>query len=98
MQDKPKSVHRTNKLSLTARFSEHTRYIKKNYPHSACALYILQNLHGYGTMILLQPVHTTTMLLPYEQLFIQHYYHKRKLIPEQRRGEPDLLLQLAYDS
>jgi hypothetical protein len=37
-------------------------------------------------------------LLPYEQLFIQNYHHKGKLIPEQHRGEPNPLLQLACDN
>jgi hypothetical protein len=88
--------------SLTARFREHTRYIKNNNPQSAYALHILENLHKYGTindtMTLLQPVNNTAMLLPYEQLFIQNYYHKEKLIPEQHRSEPNPLLQLAYDT
>jgi hypothetical protein len=82
--------------SLTARFREHTHYIKNNDPQSAYAQQILQNLHEYSTindtMSLLQTVHTATMLLPYEQLFIHNYHHKGKLIPEQQRGEPNPLL------
>jgi hypothetical protein len=88
--------------SLTARFREHTRYIKNNNPQSAYALHILENLHEYGTIddniTLLQPVKNTTMLLPYEQLLIQNYHHKGKLILEQHRGEPNPLLQLAYNT
>jgi hypothetical protein len=88
--------------SLTARYREHTRYIKNNDSQSAYALHILQNLHEYGTIndtvTLLQPIHTTTLLLPYEQLFIQNYHQKGKLIPEQQRAEPKPLLQLAYNT
>jgi hypothetical protein len=69
---------------------------------SVYAQHILQNLHEHNTitdtMTSLQPVHTTTTLLSYEQLFIQNYHHKRKLIPEQYRGEPKPLLQLAFDT
>jgi hypothetical protein len=89
-------------ISLTARFREHTRYIKNNDPQSAYALHILENLYEYGTingtMTLVQPVNNTAMLLPYEQLFIQNYHHKGKHIPEQHRGEPNPLLQLAYNT
>jgi hypothetical protein len=45
-------------------------------PQSAYAQRILQNLHEYGTitdkMSLLKPVRNATMLIPYEQFFIQH--------------------------
>jgi hypothetical protein len=78
--------------SLAARFREHTHYIKNNNPQFTYAQHILQNLYKYSTitdtMSLLQPVHTSTTLLPYEQLFIQNYYHEGKRIPEQQRGEP----------
>jgi hypothetical protein len=88
--------------SLTPRFHEHTHYIKNTDAQSAYAQHILQNLLAYGTindtMSLLQPVHTATMLLQYLQLFIQNYHHKGKLIPEQHRGEPNPLLQLAFDT
>jgi hypothetical protein len=73
-----------------------------NYHQETEIKHILQDLREYGTitdtMSLLQPVHTTTMLLPYEQLFIQNYYHEEKRIPEQHRGEPNPLLQLAFDT
>jgi hypothetical protein len=49
-------------------------------------------------MSLLQPVHSATMLLSYEQLLIQNYYHEEKLIPEQHRGQPNPLLQLTFDT
>jgi hypothetical protein len=77
-------------------------FVRVLNPQSAYAQHILQNLHKYGTindtMLLLQPVHTTTMLVPYEQLFIQNYHHMGKLIPQQHRGEPNPLLQLAFNT
>jgi hypothetical protein len=36
--------------SLTARYHEHTRYVKNNNPQTAYALHILQNLHEYGAI------------------------------------------------
>jgi hypothetical protein len=59
-------------------------------------------MHEYGTitdtMSLFKPVHNTTMLIPYEQFFIQTFHHNGKLIPEQCSGEPNPLLQLAIDT
>jgi hypothetical protein len=46
------------------------------------------------TQCLLKPVHTTTMLIPYEH----RNHHNGKLIPEQYSGEPNPLLQLAVDT
>jgi hypothetical protein len=43
--------------NLTARFLEHTRYIKKNELKSAYALHILNNQHEYG------PIQDTMHLL-----------------------------------
>jgi hypothetical protein len=83
-------------------FRTHTRYIKNNEPQSVHAQHILQNLQEYSTttdtMPLLRPVHTVTMLFPYEQRFIQNYHHEGKLIPEQHGGESNQLLQLAFDA
>jgi hypothetical protein len=49
-------------------------------------------------MTLLQPIQSTTLLLPYEQMFIHRYHQKGKLIPEQQRGEPNPLLQRSHDN
>jgi hypothetical protein len=67
----------------------------------AYAQHILQNLHEYGyitdTMSLLKPIHKTSMLIPYEQLFIQTFHHNGNLIMEQGTGEQNPLFQLLID-
>jgi len=64
---------------LTQRYCEHIRYIRNNNPQSAYAQYIVRNQHEYGTitvtMTLLKPIHKTSLLIPYEQLFIQTYQY-----------------------
>jgi hypothetical protein len=84
-------VHRTKKPSLKLRFQEHTRYIKHNEPQSAYALHILKCKHEYGTirdtMSLLKHMDKPSLLLPYEQMYIQLFQHNNRLIQEQRRNE-----------
>jgi len=71
-------------------------------PQSAYAQHILQNLHEYGsitdTVYLLKPIHKTSILIPYEQLFIQTFHHNGNLITEQGTGEQNPLFQLAIDT
>jgi hypothetical protein len=60
----------------------HIRYIRNNNPHSAFAQHILNNQHEYGTieeiMKLLKPLNHTSVLIPYELLFIQsHHQHSQ---------------------
>jgi len=38
-----------------------------------------------------------SMLIPYEQLFIQTFHHNGNLITEQGTGEQNSLFQLAID-
>jgi len=38
-------------------------------------------------MSLLKPVNKGPLLNPFEEFFIQSYYHHNKLIPEQNTGE-----------
>jgi len=68
----------------------------------AYAQHILQNLHEYGsitdTMSLLKPIHKTSVLIPYEQLFIQTFHHDENLITEQGTGEQNPLFQLTIDT
>jgi len=45
-------------------------------------------------MTLLKSEQKTHMLIPYEQLYIQTYPHNGHLIPEQRTGDTNPLLQL----
>jgi hypothetical protein len=88
--------------NLNQRYREHIRYIRNNDPQSAYAQHILQNLHEYGsityTMSLLKPIHKTSILIPYEQLFIQTFHHNRSLITEQGTDEQNPLFQLAIDT
>jgi hypothetical protein len=85
---------------LKQRYREHIRYIRNNDPQSAYALHILQNAHEYGnitdTMALLKPIQKTSMLLPYEQFYIQLYHHEDILISEQGTGEQNPLFKLAF--
>jgi hypothetical protein len=87
--------------NLTLRCREHIRYIKNNVPQSAYAQNILHNIHEYRTptetMTLLKPIRDTTMLIPYEQLFIQAFHQNGKLVPEQQSNEPNPLFQLIID-
>jgi len=86
----------------TQGYCEHIRYIRNNDPQSAYAQHILRNQHEYGTitdtMTLLKPVHKTSLLIPYEQLFIQTYQYNDTLITEQNRGDPNPLFQLPIDT
>jgi len=72
---------------LIQKYREHICYIRNNDPQSAYAQHILRNQHEYGsitvTMTLLEPIHKTSLLIPYEQLFIQTYQHNGTLITEQ---------------
>ena len=70
---------------------EYIRYIKNNDPRLAYALHILNCRHEYGnindTMTLLKQINTPTLLLPYEQMYIQSFHHNNELIPEQHPNE-----------
>jgi hypothetical protein len=78
----------TNKI----RCREHMRYIRNNDPQSAYATHILETGHEYGNMAdilsMLRPVSRTTLLLPYEQLYIQNLHQRDKLIIEQYAPRP----------
>jgi hypothetical protein len=49
-------------------------------------------------MTLFKHEHKTSMFIPYEQLFIETYYHNGHLITQQNMGEPNPLFQLVIDS
>ena len=76
--------------NLNQRYRERIPYIRNNDPQSVYAQHILQNLHEYGsftaTMSLSKPIHKTSVLIPYEQLFIQIFHHNGNLIAEQGTG------------
>ena len=88
--------------NLNYRYREHISYIRNNDPQSAYAQHILQNLHEYGsitdTMSLLKPIHKTSMLIPYKQLYIQTFHHNGNLVTEQGTCEQNPLFQLAIDT
>jgi len=87
--------------SLKQRYQEHIRYMKHNEPQSAYALHILNNKHKYGpikdTMALLKHTDKSTMLIPYERLYIQSYHHHKRLIPEQHISELNPMYQLIHN-
>ena len=80
------------------RFQEHTRYIRNNDPRSSYALHIFNCRHEYGniddTMILLKQVNKPSLLLPYEQMFIQSLHHSNELIDEQQAIEHSPMYEL----
>jgi hypothetical protein len=92
------SIGQTSR-NLAQRYREHIRYIRNNDPQSAFAQHILRNAHEYGTitdtMTLLKRIHKTSLLIPYEQFFIQSFHHEDNLIPEQGTGEHNPLFKLA---
>jgi hypothetical protein len=88
--------------NLNHRYREHIRYSRNNDPQSAYAQHFVQNLHEYGsitdTMSIIKPIHKTSMLISYEQLFIQTFHHNGNLITEHGTGEQNPLFQLAIDT
>ena len=83
------------------RYQEHTRYLKHSDPQSAYALHISNNKHEYGpinnTMTLLKHINKTTLLIPFEHLYIESRYHHKQLVPEQHIGECNPIFQLIHD-
>jgi len=88
--------------NLKSRFREHIRYIKNNDPRSAYALHILNCKHDYGniddTMILFKQINTPTLLLPYEQMYIQSFHHNNEFIPEQHLNEHNSMFDLLHSN
>jgi hypothetical protein len=48
-------------------------------------------------MTLLQQTTQTSVLIPYEQFFIQSLYYRKELIWEQNTGENNPMYQLVFD-
>jgi len=86
---------------IVLRYQEHIRYIRYNNPQSAYALHILQNQHEYGqmnsTMTLFKPLNNPSLLLPYEQYYIQSLHQEGRLILEQSPGETNPLFQTVIN-
>jgi len=87
---------------LKQRYQEHIRHIRNNNPQSAYAQHILKHQQEYGPitdiMTLLKSEQKTSMLIHYEQLYIQTYHHNGHLIPEQSAGDIKPLIQLTIDT
>jgi len=87
---------------LKSRFREHIRYIKNNYPRSAYALHILNCRHVYDNIVdtttVLKQLNTPTLLLPYEQMYIQSFHHNNELIPEQHLNEHNPMFDLLHSN
>jgi hypothetical protein len=85
--------------NLKTSFRQHIRYITNNDPQSAHATHILENGREFrnieDTLTLLRPVNNATLLMSYEQLYIQTHHHKGMLTPAQHNTEPNPLLKLA---
>jgi len=50
-----------------------------------------------STMTLLKPLNNPSLLLPYEQYYIQSLHQERRLIPEQSPGETNPLFQTVIN-
>jgi len=85
--------------SLRQRYQEHVRYIRHNDPQSAYAQLILNNKHEYSpinsAITLLKHISKASLLLPYEQLYIQTH---QQLISEQCTGEHNPIYRLINDT
>ena len=88
--------------SLKQGYQEHKRYKRHNEHQSAYALHILNNKHEHGPvnniMSLLKHINKTSLLLPYEQLYIQTYHQHKQLISEQYAGEHNPIYQLIHNT
>jgi hypothetical protein len=87
---------------LKQRYQEHIRYNTYNEPQLAYAQHILNNEHEYGpinnTMTLLKHINKTSLLLPYEQLYIQTYHQHKQLISEQYTGKHNPIYRLIHNT
>jgi hypothetical protein len=86
-----------NLRSTTAAYSHRCVYLWK----AEVVIVSSGVIHEYGTLTetitLLKPVDHETMLIPYEQLFIQAYHQTGNLVPEQNSNETNPLFQLIID-
>jgi hypothetical protein len=49
-------------------------------------------------MSILRQITETSLLIPYEQFYIQLHYHHKELIPEQNTGENNPIYQLIFNA
>jgi hypothetical protein len=80
----PESIYRTNFQISHSQIPRTNKLHKNSNPQSAYAVHILHNIHEYSTindtMTLLHPTQNTTLLLPYEQIFIHNHNNVTNLI------------------
>jgi len=94
--------------NLKIHFQEYIRYIRTNNPQLVFAQHILQNQHEYGQMnsiiTLLKPPSSPSMLIPYEQYYIQtlqsnnetHYTQQNTTITTHKRSQLLILIETRY--
>jgi hypothetical protein len=65
-------------------------------------MHILNCKHEYGNindaMTLLKRIDNPSLLLPYEQMYIQLFHHNNHLIQEQQPNEHNMMFQLLYNN
>jgi len=49
-------------------------------------------------MTLLKQIDTPTLLLPYEQMYVQSFYHNNEHIPEQHLNEHNPMFELLHSN
>ena len=53
---------------------------------------------GFAIIVTLKPLNNPSLLIPYEQFYIQTLHREGKLIPEQSPGEANPLFQMAIST
>ena len=96
------SAHRQEaKIVLYSLWYHHTE-TSDNGPRLAYALHLLNCRHEYDnindTMTLLKQINTPTLLLAYEQMYVQSFHHNNELIPEQHPNEHNPVFDLLHSN
>jgi len=90
------SYIRQTSHNLKQRYQEHIRHIKQND-----ILHVLTNNHDHGTinavMSFLKQITKTSLLIPYEQYYIQSHSYNKELIPEQNTGENNPTYHMIFN-
>jgi hypothetical protein len=97
----PYLVYWTNKPRFKTKIPRTHQIHKAQWtPISICITHLKHKVWIWlyqNTMTLLKHIDKTTPLIPYEQLYIQSYYHHKWLIPEQHISEHNPMYQLIYN-
>jgi len=102
VQGLPRILCRADKSNLKIKIlGIHTLH-KNNDPRSAYAQHIPNCRHKYcninDTTTLLKQINTPTLLLPYEQMYIQSFHHNNELILEQHFKEHNPMFNLLHSN